>query len=107
MSEITGPPADSVHEPRGFYRGTDGVIELLDERYEQGERLVGEWHYHPNNSPEPSLIDDTTMHESSQDENLNCPEIIQIIAGGNESMGWNFSVHLYMNNEKFKFKQQN
>ncbi|WP_321422781.1 Mov34/MPN/PAD-1 family protein [uncultured Methanobacterium sp.] len=107
VSEIIGPPADSIHEPCDFYRGTAGLNELLDEKWKQGEFLVGEWHYHPNNSPEPSPIDDATMHEFSQDEKLNCHEIIQIIAGGNESMGWEFSVHLYMNNQKFKFKQQN
>jgi len=107
ISEMTGPPRDSIHEPANFYRGIVGVQQLLDEKYKQGERLVGEWHYHPNNSPEPSKIDDATMHEFSQDEKLNCSEIISIIAGGNSCMGWELSVHIYMNNQKYKFKQQN
>ncbi|WP_299820520.1 ThiF family adenylyltransferase [uncultured Jannaschia sp.] len=55
------PPADSVHAPAGFVRGTDGVEAHLDrvrDRTMSQVRYLGEWHSHPDGSgTRPSAVD--------------------------------------------------
>lgn len=93
--EITGPPKNSKQKKYTFERGVDGLNEILDNRWDLGYRYIGDWHFHPNSSPIPSMIDDMQMKKFANDKLLNCPEPILLIIGGNNSNGWEFSLHVY------------
>lgn len=100
-----GPFPDSVHDSANFELGVDGLKELQDKMWDEKEvGYVGEWHSHPNNSSNPSSIDDDILLGYSR--NADHP-IILLIIGGNEKSGYEFSVNLYRDNEKFIFKNRN
>ena len=81
IKEATSPPIDSTHKPAKFFRGTNNLMKKLDDAWKQDCYYLGEWHYHPNSSPFPSLTDQDQMRVLSKDEKLNCPEPILLIIG--------------------------
>lgn len=83
ITTITGPPANSKRARFAFVRSNKGIISLLKKLWDEHRYYLGEWHYHPNASPLPSLTDAKTMHELSKSERLHCPEPILLIVGGN------------------------
>lgn len=93
--EITGPTDDSKQSKFELRSGTSGLIELLDNKWDLGQYYIGEWHSHPNSSPQPSEIDDTQMKQLSYDILLKCPEPILLIIGGNQYRGWDLSLNVY------------
>jgi integrative and conjugative element protein (TIGR02256 family) len=108
VTSITKPDKNQELEPRNFDRPALGK-EFLDEQYENGRRYIGDWHSHPNNSPNSSLIDNEQMIEFVCNEKLNCPEPILIILGGNNINGFEISAQVYKKNgeivEKLPFEQ--
>ena len=81
IKNITGAPPDSKQDRTNFKRGICGLKSMLIKLWKQGEYYLGEWHYHPKNSPIPSIIDIRQMNNISQDTKFKCPEPILIIAG--------------------------
>lgn len=98
--EITGPPKDSNRTMSTFKSGINGLIKLLDYRWNLGQYYIGEWHSHPNSSPRPSKTDDTQMKKLAMDKSLKCPEPILLIMGGNQDKGWKLSIHVYKKDSK-------
>ena len=49
-TRATGPPPDSQRRRTAFYRGTQGLHELLRVLWSKKEYYLGEWHYHPGRS---------------------------------------------------------
>ncbi|WP_416383787.1 Mov34/MPN/PAD-1 family protein [Pseudomonas aeruginosa] len=82
ISEITSHPKDSISSSVTFQRGTIGLRELLTARWDEGFHYVGEWHYHPGGSPEPSGPDMHTMRSIATNSKYSCREPILIILGG-------------------------
>ncbi|WP_394375964.1 Mov34/MPN/PAD-1 family protein [Stutzerimonas frequens] len=82
ISEITSHPKDSISSSVTFQRGTIGLRELLAARWNEGFHYVGEWHYHPGGSPEPSGPDMHTMRSIATNSKYSCREPILIILGG-------------------------
>ena len=72
--------------------------QIWDEKHDLGLRVVGAFHTHPNNSPQPSIIDDDEMMRLASGE-LNCPEIIQLIMGKNH----NTTLYFYTKYDKLQF----
>ncbi|MEN6552888.1 MAG: Mov34/MPN/PAD-1 family protein [Methanobacterium sp.] len=109
ISNITGPPRDSKQHSCGFERGVNGLIKLLDSKWDSSSRkyYIGEWHFHPNSSPKPSTIDDKQMKQLSVDKLLKCPEPILLIVGGNQDEGWKLSLHLYKKDSKLALIKEN
>lgn len=99
--QISGPPRNSKHFHNKFHRSILGLKELLDIAWEKGRYYVGEWHYHPNFSPNPSGTDIRQMITLSENQKLNCPEPILLIVGGNQCQ-WNISMHVIVNGEAEK-----
>lgn len=97
--QITSVPKKSKHFKYNFYRSSKGLKEVLDLLWDKGQYYLGEWHYHPNSSAEPSNVDKKQMLKLSQDKKLNCPEPILVIIGGN-NVGWEKSVRIYVNNKE-------
>ena len=105
ISSITGPPKDSKQGNCTFEIGISGLDKTLDDNLKLGYRCIGDWHFHPNSSPEPSIADNIQMKKFASYKPLNCPEPILIIIGGNQDKGWKLSVHVYTKNKKIPLKQ--
>ena len=92
--QVTSAPQKSKHFKYNFYRSSKGLKEVLDSLWNKGQYYLGEWHYHPNASAEPSNVDKKQMLKLSQDKKLNCPEPILVIIGGNKD-NWYINVRIY------------
>lgn len=60
ISNVSGPPGDSVFSPEGFVCGTEGTQELCDgyrRRTNDIVRYIGTWHSHPVGDAVPSDTD--------------------------------------------------
>lgn len=85
---VTGAPAGSRHDLHSFTRSGKGIVSLLKESWKSHQYYLGEWHYHPNASPQPSGLDLKTMFKLSETERLHCPEPVLLIIGGGPLV-WN------------------
>lgn len=84
ISLASGAPPDSTAGRTWFARGVKGLRKLLDKCHKTaGSYYLGEWHYHPFASPQPSGHDIKQMIAIARDTKYNCPEPIMIILGGN------------------------
>ncbi|MFX3637334.1 MAG: Mov34/MPN/PAD-1 family protein [Candidatus Pristimantibacillus sp.] len=92
---ITGPPSDSKHTRQSFYRGTKELNLWLTDSWSKGEYYLGEWHFHPNSSSNPSYVDKRQMKLISTDSNYNCPEPILLIIGGDPKKIWTSSCFVF------------
>lgn len=54
ITRLEGPPADSKMKPDRFYRGTQGLRDLLERLWAGQEYYLGEWHYHPGARGKPA-----------------------------------------------------
>ena len=85
-TRVTGPPPDSQRKPTAFYRGIQGLHELLRALWPKGEYYLGEWHYHPGSSPEPSAADVKRMQEIADSDDASCPEPLLLVVGKNYAL---------------------
>ena len=83
ITRATEPPPDSQSGRTRFYRGTQGLNNMMEHLWENGEYYLGEWHYHPNGSAYPSGVDISQMREIAKDSAARCPEPILLIIGTN------------------------
>jgi len=78
--------SDSKGSATSFYRGVKGLrgfFASLRRMYLGKRYYVGEWHSHPDASPIPSGSDDEDISAIASDTQVNCPECILVILGGN------------------------
>lgn len=113
ITEVTKEPADSKAGFSWFFRGIKGIKEVIIKRWEEKEEYyLGEWHFHPQNSPAPSSTDINQIKKISKDKRYNCKEPILIIIGGNR-LEYDISVTLLFKNklilcqEKVQTKMRN
>lgn len=106
ICDITGPRKGSKQGKYIFERAPVDLKEILKDIWDLGFRYVGEWHFHPNSSPEPSTIDDKQMKRFANNKKLNCHEPILLIVGGNQDKGWELSVHVYTKDRKISLREQ-
>ena len=97
--KITSSPKSSNQSRFSFHRGISGLKKLLDLAWDNGQYYLGEWHYHPNSLPSPSIIDKNQMIVLSQDQKLKCPEPILIIVGGCKD-NWKIDVRVFVNKQE-------
>lgn len=95
ISEITSHPKDSISTSVTFQRGIIGLKELLAARWDEGFHYIGEWHYHPGGSPEPSAPDIHAMRSIATNSKYSCQEPILIILGGRPPREVNLSVTVF------------
>lgn len=99
ISETTSHPKDSISTSVTFQRGIVGLKELLAARWDEGFHYVGEWHYHPGGSPEPSGPDICAMRSIAANPKYSCREPILIIVGGRSPIQANLSVTVFPANK--------
>lgn len=101
---VSDPPPDSTQRPRSLTRGTEGIDEwLAKQREEHGIRYLGEWHYHPFESPDTSPCDRSTMFDIAANEEYGRPDPILFVIGGTPPD--DFSVNVYVFHREGDFEQ--
>lgn len=80
---ISDEPPDSKSGFNWFIRGVKGLSQLFKRFKSQKSFYIGEWHFHPESSTNPSGTDKTQLSEIAFSNNYKCPEPIMIIIGGN------------------------
>lgn len=90
--EATPKPRDSAFGWLWFRRGVKGLRVLLEQRWAIGQHYLGEWHFHPGGSPEPSGSDYSAMAEIAGDPRYQSREPILAILGGSPPERWRLSV---------------
>ena len=100
VTALSGPPEDSIREPRFFVRGTKGIQRWIFRLWrEQRSFYLGEWHYHPGGPPVPSPDDREQMHRLSNNRKLRCPEPVLLIIGGNPKGSWTANAYVFPANQ--------
>ncbi|WP_202703895.1 Mov34/MPN/PAD-1 family protein [Flavobacterium sp. UGB4466] len=106
VSEIMDPPEDSRAGRYWFERGIKGLKSILTAAWNKNQYYLGEWHYHPNGTVEPSYQDYQQMSKISKSEKYYCPEPIMIIIAGNFQ---DYKLGVYISdrnlNKTFKLEQ--
>lgn len=102
VCDVTDAPADSKFGRCKFYRGISGLDKLLKRVWNQGKYYLGEWHYHPDSSPEPSAIDDQQMLKISKNHKASCPEPILLVASDKNRV-FSYTVSVYKQGRRLDF----
>lgn len=87
ITEVVGPPRDSMATQRSFIRGLHGLQRLINRAWRRREYYLGEWHFHPFSRPSPSDSDRRQMIAFSKDPAYRCPEPILVVVGGDPQIG--------------------
>lgn len=88
VKEVSPPPRDSTGTFCTFKRGITGLWKLLADRWKEPIRTyyLGEWHYHPSITVEPSSEDIEQMVTISNSKRFQCKIPIMLIVGKNQGM---------------------
>ncbi len=95
VTQILGPPRGSSHFKSSFVRCGKSLLPILDKLWKKNQYYLGEWHFHPSASPNPSSTDLSTMKNLSKTKELHCPEPIMIIIGGNADAWSEYAMLIY------------
>jgi NTE family protein len=85
VTDVLGPPPDSVASPEGFVCGTNGVDQAAAEiarRSRGASKPLGMWHTHPGADPTPSPTDNGGMRQLISDHARPLPKQLLLILGG-------------------------
>ena len=73
IEEAFSPPPDSVGTVSTFFRGTSGISKKLDLRWSDAStHYVGEWHFHPRGTGQPSNRDNKQMIQLAVNAAVQC-----------------------------------
>ncbi|MBR9883480.1 MAG: hypothetical protein GYB21_07405 [Oceanospirillales bacterium] len=92
-----GPGENAKHARTRFHPDHDWQCEQLDKLYDQSEgQLVylGDWHTHPNGSPQMSWLDRRTLRSIAGHSSAQCNAPLMLIGGGEPSQ-WRWITHQY------------
>lgn len=95
ITEATARPVDSESGRFTFRRGKAGLRELLQQRWFHGTHYLGEWHFHPGGSAQPSFCDEHAMERIAKSPGYACPEPILLIVGGSPPDSLDMSVTVF------------
>lgn len=105
VTKATAPPAGSIRRAFTFVREGKSLTRLLDKYWKKKQYYLGEWHFHPNASAQPSSTDLNTMRRLADTESLHCPEPILCIIGGNRSC-WTLYCSVFVNGKEIQLTSQ-
>lgn len=96
VDAASGRPPDSRASSHHFERGVSGLQAWLDRRNaRRGSHYLGEWHFHPHASPQPSSIDRNQLRAISKAPQYRCPQPVLLILGGDPHAEWKVSVSVF------------
>lgn len=95
IEEATDRPEGSLFGTFRFGRGSTGLTELLQDRWATGRHYLGEWHFHPSGSPQPSGRDHRTMKGIALQGRYHCDAPLLLILGQNTEGAPHLSLHVY------------
>lgn len=97
VTRVDGPPSDSQASPTRFWRGVQGLNDLLNRMWTRPIRTyyLGEWHFHPFANAERSPIDDSTMQNLELRDSFGCPVPVLVILGGDPESEWSLRAWAY------------
>jgi integrative and conjugative element protein (TIGR02256 family) len=98
--EATGRPKDSLFSWVTFSRGSQGLRALLERRWAENSFYLGEWHFHPGGSPNPSHQDILSMKKIASDPDYQCPLPLLLIVGGNPRRDYPVSCTVFLGDHK-------
>lgn len=98
ICDATKQTTDSVSRPCSFERGIRGLKKLIIKYWGDKQYYLGEWHFHPQNSPRPSSQDVNEMIGISHNDKFKCPEPILLIIGQKRSE-YNISLNIFINDK--------
>jgi len=87
ITEVSGPPPDSIASRWSFTRGLRGLQQLINRAWRRRNYYLGEWHFHPFERPTPSERDKMQIIAFSKDPAYRCPEPILLVVGGDPGIG--------------------
>lgn len=82
VTELLPAPLDSTAKRFSFERGIRGLQKLLHQLWSERKYYLGEWHFHPSNSAQPSSTDFEQMRKISASSRYHCPEPVILVVGG-------------------------
>lgn len=85
ITEVSGPPPDSLASSEGFICGVEGVAALNEEKGHRSRgaiSFIGMWHTHPGAEPIPSRTDRTAMRELLNQPDFSARNFLMLIVGG-------------------------
>lgn len=75
------PTSDSAHHRYNFESGVFGLKEIFSKLWPKKRFYVGDWHFHPKSSPQPSAQDLKQLKDISEAENMKCKAPLMVIIG--------------------------
>lgn len=100
VTAATGPPPDSKGGRDWFKRGVKGLRERLEEDWNaRQEFYLGEWHFHPNELPEPSIADDDRLERIAALPRYDCSSPVLLIIGGSSNDEWLLGAYVFPRGE--------
>lgn len=99
VTEITPPPPDSKRGRYSFLRGVKGLKNKLKSLWkEKSVFYLGEWHFHPEGTPDPSRTDLAGIKGIAESPKYKCPEPILLIIGGTLPNNWHIRTFVFLRN---------
>ena len=96
ITQITKPKKNAKLKLFTFERSPKGLSKLLIEHWNKFPReyYIGEWHFHPSESPKPSTKDLKQMKQILNDKNIDCAKPILLIVDKINSGNLRFNFYI-------------
>ncbi|MGA4641082.1 Mov34/MPN/PAD-1 family protein [Stutzerimonas stutzeri] len=94
---VVGPGPDAVHQRDRFQPDHAWQCERLDELYDRSAGVLvylGDWHTHPDGSPQMSWLDRKTIRAIARHAPAQCAQPLMLIGGGSPG-GWQWVGHRF------------
>lgn len=95
VTQISHEPKDSIKSHFGFIRGTQGLAGLLKSLWKSRRYYLGEWHFHPFASPNPSKNDMQALEEVATNDKYDCSAPLLLIFGGDPNKSYKCRVFVH------------
>jgi len=96
VTRVTGPGRGSRAGGTWFERGVAGLQAVVTRLWRSGRGYyLGEWHFHPDASADPSPDDLQTLRRIACDRGSQCRHPALLILGGDPATSWTASAYVF------------
>lgn len=95
VEEVTGSPRGSIFSSVTFHRAAGNLCAMLLRRWSSKRHYLGEWHFHPGHTPDPSGRDKSTMAKIAAAKRYSCREPLLLIIGQSPAGDPRLSLHVF------------